>query len=215
MNRNRKELISDLSRDLASSSRAGRTTDLITLWLIFNFVAALLLVTSTGSFREGSFQQAYEHPRFLLESLTGLLAIVLLGVTAIRSGIPSNTPALKQYSPALLILIIWLGFYVAGIWFPALEPSTLGKRDFPCFLETMLYGLPSLVMGLYLIGRLWPLDRMWAGLMTGLAAGATPALIMQFACMYIPTHIITHHLIPGLTLGIVGIVGGKLFLKKA
>lgn len=214
MNKNRDDLISELSHNLTSTRRAGRTVDLFIYWLLFNFITSLFFVTSTGSFREGSFRQAYESSQFLLESLVGLLAIVLLGVTAIRSGIPSNISRMKRNTPALLLLFIWLAFYVVGIWWPALEPTTLGKREFPCYLETMLYGLPSLVIGLYFIGRLYSLNGAWSGLMIGLAAGATPALIMQFACMYIPIHIITHHLIPGLTLGLIGMFVGRLYLGK-
>ena len=214
MNKDHNELISELVHDLPASSRSGRTLDIILLWLVLNFTIALLLISFTGSFREGSLQQAIEYPRFLVESLTGMLAIVLLAVGAFHSGIPSNIPDMKRFLPALMVLIAWLGFYVVGIWSPALEPSMLGKRNFLCYVETLLYGLPSMVIGFYLIGRLWPLRGAWTGLMIGLAAGATSALIMQFACMYIPVHIITHHLIPGLILGLIGLFAGKYFLTK-
>jgi hypothetical protein len=214
MNKNRNELISELSSDLTVSSRAGQTVDMIIYWLVFNFIVAILLIYYTGPFREGSLQQTYNNPQFFLESMIGLLAIVLLGVTAFRSGIPSNISKLKRFSPALSLLLIWLGFYVVGIWLPALEPSMLGKRDVLCYVETILYGFPSLILGLYIISRLWPLHGAWTGLMIGLAAGATPALIMQFACMYVPVHIITHHLIPGLMLGVIGLFAGKYYLSR-
>lgn len=214
MNRNRNELISELSRDLTATGRTGQTVDFIIYWLLFNFIVTLLLISFTGSFREGSLQQAYDHPQFLLESLTGLLAIIGLAVTAFHSGIPSNISGMKRLSPSLLLLFIWLGFYVFGLWSPALEPSMLGKREFYCYVETIMYGLPSLALGFYLVGRLWPLHGAQTGLLIGLAAGATPALIMQFACMYIPVHIITHHLIPGLMLGVIGLIAGKYFLTK-
>ena len=215
MNRNRNELISELSRDLTATGRTGQTVDFVIYWLLFNFIVTLSLISFTGSFREGSLQQAIVHPQFLLESLTGLFAIIVLAVAAFHSSIPSNVSSKKRLSPPLLLLFIWLGFYVFGLWSPALEPSMLGKREFFCYVETILYGLPSLALGFYLVGRLWPLHGAWTGLLIGLAAGATPALIMQFACMYIPVHIITHHLIPGLVLGIVGLIAGKYFLTKA
>lgn len=214
MNKNRNELILELSGDLTVSRRAGRTADMIIYWLVFNFIAALLLIYYAGPFREGSLQQAYDNPQFFLESLTGLFAIVLLGMTAFRSGIPSNISSLKLFSPAVLSLLTWLGFYVVGIWSPALEPSTLGMRNVPCYLETILYGLPSLALGLFFIAHLWPLHAARTGLMIGLAAGATPALIMQFACMYAPVHIITHHLLPGLMLGVIGFFAGKYYLSR-
>lgn len=214
MIKNRNELISELSSTLTVSSRAGRTADMVIYWLVLNFIAAIFLVYYAGPFREGSLQQAYENPQFFIESLTGLLAIIILGVTAFRSGIPSNISSLKLFAPAVLLFLTWLGFYIVGIWSPALEPSTLGMRKVPCYLETVLYGLPSLALGLFFIGRLWPLHGARTGLVIGLAAGATPALIMQFACMYAPLHIITHHLLPGLMLGVIGFFAGKYYLSR-
>lgn len=214
MNKSRNELIAELSNDLPVSSRAGRTLDLIVYWLVFNFVMALLLTYAMGPFRENSLQQAWDHPQFLLESLTGVFSIVLLSITAIHSAIPANISRMKQFTPALLLLFIWLGFYVVGLFSPALEPSPQGMRNLPCYLETLVYGIPALLLGLYFINRLWPLHGAWSGLSIGLAAGATPALIMQFACMYVPAHIITHHLLPGLMLGVAGFVAGKYFLAR-
>ena len=103
---------------------------------------------------------------------------------------------------------------MAGIWSPALEPSTQGARASLCYVETVIYALPSLLLGLYFCGRLWPLNGGWTGLLVGLAAGSTTALIMQFACMYEPVLIITHHLIPGLLLGGVGLVAGRFYLAR-
>jgi hypothetical protein len=37
---------------------------------------------------------------------------------------------------------------------------------------------------------------------------------MQFACMYSVGHIIIFHLLPGLLLGLVGMMSGKYFLQK-
>ena len=214
MNKSRKELISELTHDLPVASRTGQTMDLIVYWLVFNFVVALLLTWAMGPFRENSLQQAWNHPQFLLESLTGLIVIVVLSVTAFHSAIPSNISRAKQFTPALLLLLLWIGFYIFGLWSPALEPSNSGMRNSLCYLETMIYGIPSLLLGLYFINRFWPLHGTWSGLSIGLAAGATTALIMQFACMYVPAHIITHHLLPGLMLGLVGLVAGKFFLTR-
>ena len=147
MIKNRDELITGLSHDLTASGRAGRTMDIVIYWLIFNFAVAILLTWIAGPFRDGSLQQLQEHPRFLLESTVGFIAIVLLGTNAIRSGIPSSISSLKRFIPGLLLLLVWIGFYFVGLWSPALEPSMAGKRElFPCYLETIMYGLPSLVM---------------------------------------------------------------------
>ena len=214
MSKSRQQLIAELSGDLRHSPRAGRTADMAAYWLMFNFIIAALLIYLTGPFRAGSLEQMLVHPQFLFESVTGLAAIIMLAMTAVRSGIPSNSTRLKRFLPALLLISIWLGFYVVGIWTPALEPSREGARQSHCYLETVFYGLPSLILGLYIIRRLWPLNGAWTGLMVGLAAGATPALLMQFACMYMPVHIITSHLLPGLLLGVVGLFAGRIYLKR-
>ena len=38
----------------------------------------------------------------------------------------------------------------------------------------------------------------------GLAAGMLPALYMQLACMYEPTHILSMHILPGLLMVLAG-----------
>ena len=214
MNKSRDELISELTEDLTATKRAGRVMDLILLWLAFNFVITFSLIFVTGPFRDGSLQQAFDNPLFLMETVTGLAAIMLLSVTSFRSAIPANIVRLKQFLPALFLLSVWFGFYVFGLWSPALESSVHGEREIACYIEVMLYGLPSLLFGLYIIDRLWILKGEWTGLMIGLASGATPALIMQFACMYVPSHNIIFHLFPGLVLGVAGFIAGKYFLSR-
>lgn len=214
MSKPREQLITELAGNLPVTNRAGRTADLIALWLIVNITAAIVITAMAGPFRDGSLQQVLEHPQFLIESLTGLLAISLLGIAAIRSAIPAKRSKWKYFGPPLVVLLVWIGFYVVGLWAPALEPSMTGMRRFPCYIETFIYGVPSLVVGFYIIRRLWPLQGGWSGLTMGLAAGATPALIMQFACMYVPSHIITHHVLPGLLLGVIGAVAGWLILSR-
>jgi hypothetical protein len=112
----------------------------------------------------------------------------------------------------LLLLVAWIGMYVFGVFDPALEPSMAGKREH-CWIEAFIYGAPGLALGCYALRRLWPLHGAWSGALLGLAAGAIPALIMQFACMYAPLHIIVFHLLPGLALGAVGAAVGTIVLR--
>jgi len=55
------------------------------------------------------------------------------------------------------------------------------------------------------------LQTMWTGALAGLAAAAVPALMMEFACMYEPAHILTMHLspIPVITVG-AALLGARL-----
>ncbi len=101
--------------------------------------------------------------------------------------------------------------YVYGLHSPALELSMAGKRAH-CYLEALLYGSPGLVFGMILMRRLYPLHGAWSGALIGLSAGVMPALIMQFACMYVPLHIIVFHILPGMALAVVGGIAGFFLL---
>ena len=50
--------------------------------------------------------------------------------------------------------------------------------------------------------------------MAGAAAGAIPGLIMQFACMYVPSHILAFHVGPIAVLALLGAVLGPLLLRR-
>ena len=60
-----------------------------------------------------------------------------------------------------------------------------------------------------------PLKPALTGGWVAFAAGLIPAFLMQFACMQISSHIITHHLIPTLLVGVVGLLAGAVMLKPS
>ncbi len=68
----------------------------------------------------------------------------------------------------------------------------LGKRPF-CALEIVVWGLPPVLVGLWLLRRRAAFERAWTGALLG---AALPGLLMQLACMYDPAHILLHHLLP-------------------
>lgn len=214
MNNNREQLISELTNDLTPIIGAGRIMGMVVLWLLASFILVSSIMYMVDPFRETSAQQLINHPQFFIESFIGMLAIIFLTIVGFRLGIPSNDSLIKLALPALSVLVIWILFYIAGLWFPALEPSMEGKRTVLCHIETFIYGCMPLALGLFMIRKLWPLYTMLTGLIIGLAAGAIPALIMQFACLYDPHHIISHHIVPGLILGVVGALAGHFTLSK-
>lgn len=209
----REQLIARLSADLQPVVKPAGSAAVLTLWLfgagLFSLVALLLV----GPFRVGSLQQMLDTPRFALENLLGLATIVALGVTGLRLAIPSITPLRARVTWPLVLLAAWLALYAYGFHAPSLPPSMDGKRAL-CFLEAAIDGLPALLWGLWLARRWWPLHGAWTGCLLGLAAGAMPALLMQLACMYSPSHIFLFHLLPGLALGGVGALAGMWLLRE-
>ncbi len=54
-------------------------------------------------------------------------------------------------------------------------------------------------------------EQRWAEWM---AAAAVPALMMQWACVYAPDHILIHHLLPVLAVGAAGALAARLLLPR-
>ena len=213
MNSTREQLISTLSADLRPTLRPAGRAATVALWLFGSalFSAGMLLLD--GPFRPGFAQQLASSPRFLLESLLGMVTIVSLGVAGLRLAIPDIRPLRERIGWPLVLLAAWLALYAYGFHTPSLPPSMDGKRA-QCLLESALVGVPALIWGLGLARRWWPLHGAWTGLLLGCASGAMPALLMQWACMYSPAHIFLYHLGPGLALGAVGALAGAVLLRK-
>jgi len=189
-------LISNLSRDLASVPPPPNINRLAIAWFLLSAIFVVAMTHLFGPIRPGAFSQLGTEPRFLLETMLGVAAILWTSLLAFRSAVPATLS--KQFAASGMVLMaLWLAQYVIGFVSPALEPSMLGKRDH-CFSETLVYALPVILTGLFLIRRLYPLRPLRTAMSIGLAAGMLPALYMQLACMYEPSHILGYHILPGL-----------------
>ena len=189
-------LISNLSRDLAPVSPPPNINRLAIAWFLLSAIFVVAITHLFGPIRPGAFSQLGTEPRFLLETMLGVAAILWTSLLAFRSAVPATLS--KQFAATGMVLMaLWLAQYVIGFVSPALEPSMLGKRDH-CFSETLVYSLPVILTGLFLIRRLYPLRPLRTAMSIGLAAGMLPALYMQLACMYEPSHILGYHILPGL-----------------
>ncbi|MDJ0866989.1 MAG: NrsF family protein [Myxococcota bacterium] len=213
MTRPRRALIDDLAADLAPVRSPGRTAGRALGWLAGGWLFVVAAILASAPLRPGAGAQLLASPRFLGETLLGVVAGGLAIAAALRLGIPQPGPLARRVAPALALLAAWAGAYFYGLWDPALEPSMLGKRE-GCYLQVLLYGAPPLAAGLWLARRLAPLSRAWTGALLGAAAGALPGVFMQLACMYIPEHILTHHVAPVLGLAVVGALLGPLALRR-
>jgi len=204
MKEQHRTLISDLSRDLAPVSNPTKINRLAMAWFLLSAFYVVLVTDLIDPIRPGALTQLATEPRFLLETLLGVAAILWISLIAFRSSVPAALN--KQFAVAgNMLLALWLAQYVIGLFSPALIPSRLGERPH-CWLETMLYAVPVILAGLYLVRRFYPLRPMSTAMSIGLAAGMLPALYMQIACMYNPAHILAFHILPGLLMVGVGAV---------
>lgn len=212
MNR-RDTLIENLSRDLVPVAPAPNVNRLAMVWFLSSAIYVIALTHLVGPIRPGAFSQLASEPRFLLESLLGAAAIFCVSLLAFRAAVPAVLT--RPFAAAGLVLMaLWLAQYVVGLVNPALEPSTLGKRGY-CFYETMAYAVAPILVALFLIRRLYPLRFVRIAMSVGLAAGMLPALYMQLACMYEPSHILAFHILPGLMMVLVGAAVAALWRERS
>ena len=213
MNRPREQLIDSLAAGLTPVTKPGQTTPTIVMWLCGAALLSVVAVLLIGPLREHAFAPLLVNPRYLAEAVLGTCSIVALAIAGLRLAVPSMAPLRTRVTAPLLLLALWVGLYAYGLHDSTLPVSMAGKRAH-CMFEAALIGVPALAWGLWLARRWWPLHGAWSGLLLGFAAGAMPALLMQFACMYAPPHILLFHLLPGLSLGVIGALAGAWYLRQ-
>jgi hypothetical protein len=183
----------------------GRTGGLSAGWLLAGWLGASAAVVALGPLRPGLLDQITASPRFLLENLLGLACGAALAVVGFQLCIPGPS-RVARVGFAFALLGLWAGAYALALLSPALPPSMLGKRP-GCELQVLGLAAPLLVVALIAARRLAPLQPAWTGAILAAASGAIPALLMQFACMYEPSHILAYHLAP---VGLLTLLGAAI-----
>lgn len=212
MSPSRQSLIDDLVADLRPEKRPGRIGRSAAAWLAISLVYSIAVIIAAGPLRPGALHDLVAYPAFAGETLLAVLAIVATALAALRSAIPGAQRPTRPLLWALLPLALWVAVYVVGLWYPAHPVSELGNRAY-CIWQTVLFSLPTLGLMLWIARRQFPLWPRTTAMLGGAAAAAIPAGLMQFACMYVPRHILTHHLTPILVTAAIGALIGPLALR--
>ena len=199
----REKLIAELSKDLAVVKPVANINLSAYVWFFISFCYVVIVINSMGPIRTGALRQLVSEPRFFLEMALGLVAIILITLSAFRDAIPARLSN-KFLVTTLIMLLLWLGQYFWGLFSPALEPSSIGKRNF-CQYETLLFSLPPMLVAFYLLQRWYALKLLRTAALMSLAAGMLPAWYMQLACMYEPMHILSFHILPGVFVIVIGL----------
>ncbi len=178
------------------------------LWLLGSIVYCLIVIHLFGTIRSNAYSQLISEPRFMLEMVTGLIAIVLTSVVAFRYTVPGAVSRSAKMAASIVVLF-WIGLNVYGLFDPAIEPSFEGYRHY-CAYEIFSNALLPLFIAGLLARRRLVLELTNTGFGLGLAAGMIPAWYMQMACMYSPEHMLRFHLLPA-----IAVAGAAVLLFKS
>jgi hypothetical protein len=209
----RSALIEQLSDNLPPVKPPRAVAESAVLWLLASWAIVVALTFATGSLRPGAFGQLVSYPRYALEAALGFALAALAIYGALALAVPGAGTLRSRLGPALGFSLLWVGAFVYGIVDPAVEPSMLGKRAH-CTVETFVFSIAPLLIGIAALRRRAALRRGWCGALVGAAGAAIPALVMQFACMYDPAHVLLNHLAPVAAMAAAGAALGALLLRR-
>lgn len=197
-------LIKSLAAQVAPVKALMNHDLLALLWLLGSVIYCLIIIHWLGPIRSNAYSQLITEPRFMLEMLAGLTAIVLTSVVAFRHTVPGALSRSAKTTASIAVLF-WIGLNIYGLVDPAIEPSSKGYRHY-CAYEIFVYALPPLLIAVFLARRRLALELTNTGFGLGLAAGMIPAWYMQIACMYSPEHMLKFHLVPAIAVAGVAVL---------
>lgn len=191
----REQLLSQLVDENKGGVKPYSVSAATLSWLAIAFGSVVLAMLWVQNLRPNWFQDLLESPQFAFETISGLVAIVLLSLLVFRMGVPASQRRWLLIG-SIVFTVLWLSSFVVGLFYhPALEPAMLGKREF-CRYETLVFALPPLLLGMFYLHRAcvlnWPLSSFGLGVLSAML----PAWLMQMACMYDPAHILDAHVSP-------------------
>ena len=202
---NENDLIEQLTRDLSPVARPRPLALVLGAWLLCSVVYVVTLMALLGPYRPGFADQLVTHPRFAFEMLLGIGALLCFAVAAFNAAVPGRGSK-RILIAGWFMAAGWLSHFLAGDIYVVLEPSMAGKREL-CALEAYLYSVPPLLAAIWLQHKRFTLDPVRAAVYAAVTAAMIPALVMQLACMYVPSHILEAHVLPvGILAGVTGIV---------
>ncbi len=213
MTRPREELIRQLAGELTPAPRLASARAAALTWLAVCLPLVALATLGTGPLRPGVAGQLVSEPGFGVDLLLGVCAGAAAIFGLMRLRIPGLASASRAAAPAFGLGLAWAAWQLLEGSAETGPPSMLGKRE-GCWLEVLTFSLLPLAVALVVARRAAPLERAWAGLLAGLAAGALPALVMQLACLDDPLHQLSRHLAPVLAMAGSGALLGRLALRR-
>ena len=180
--------------------RAGQK---LTQWLILTISLNFFSMYIVQGFRPDFFKQLVSYPRFLFEIVSGSLLCIFLLYFSIRILIPGVQLIKKHFIWLSICFSVFFATLLLSWWIPSPPESSLGMRAH-CNFEVFVYGTVGFVITFFYFKNFDLGVSRFQMASISLGSGLVPALFMQMACMYSPSHALVAHYGPVFLIGILG-----------
>lgn len=208
----KEKFIREISKNFSGFSPSPFAVSTSLRWTFLAFAIILGVSSLIGSFRPNLYQQFLAHPKFGVEVVLGLAIVFFASWSVLALSTPGDR------TKKIILFLLFIGaLFIGSIGFsyykPSADTSMIGKRAF-CFLEGVIYGLLLSVSLIFLASRRAPYNRITIGLFSAISSVALTTTLMHLACMYVPTHIVSHHIAPILIVAPISVLASILFIKN-
>lgn len=148
---------------------------------------------------------------FITQSIT----LLLLGILSTLSAMQMSIPSLKKNVSQKIVVSTLLFWTVTIVYLLLNSNSPFAGWGFSCASEIVINSIIPSAAIFFFTRKSAILDRLSVGWLALTAGAAYAALATQLSCgMSDPFHLLIWHALPVIVVGFVGIVIGKLFIKK-
>ena len=182
------------------------------LWSAMSLLLVSIVCFALNPFREGVVYQFMDSPRFALEVIFGLLLVFFTVWNVFALGVPGSDTKRATLVSISFVALFGLLFAYSFIE-PATSASMSGKRDH-CFFEGLGYGTLLAASLIFLSRNQAVFSPVKVGIFSGVASVGVTMVVMHFACMYVPLHILSHHISPLIAVAAISAVTARLVIYK-
>ena len=181
---------------------------------IFALVAVFAAIFAfTHGFRKDLADMLMHHAGYLLQTVSIFAAGVISALAACYLSVPDTKIRPRVYAMMGISTAVWLFLILSQMVMAMGTESDVGPEN--CLTDLSLLMVSPLAAVIFMVTRGAPVWRGWAGYSMVLAVGSFAALGMRFICPNdSPAHLLVWHFLPVLVFALVGIILGKILLKK-
>ena len=212
MNHNMENLIEKLANDKNRPEKLSSPAKRFLKWMALAFFYLSVALTAIGIRIDST--EFMRSPFLILETLT----LIFLALSSAFSVFILSVPG-SQFNSKKKVTLFPLLFWVLLITLKFIQTKEFNLTfksilGFACINEILFVGVPVSLLLFFMVKKASPTSLMWSGWLAAISGVSLAGVGLQFTCSNRDIlHIAISHLGPILTIGLIGILVGKKFLK--